>query len=349
MNGTMKTLVIDTSGKLHVKEVPVPSFGPKQALVKMVSCGICNGTDSKLIHQNFKGFTPDIYPVMLGHEGVGEVVAVGDDVVGYKKGDIVLLPFVDADRINYPGIISGWGAFSEYGVVTDKSAYSNLDEIPDCAYAQTIVPNHIDPVDSSMIITLREVLSAIYQFDIKPSHNVVIFGCGPVGQTFTKFLTLLGITNIIVFDIADEKAETAINNGAKHAFNSTKVDVISTVFDLYDGGADIVLDAVGISSIINIAMKLITDGGKICCYGISPVFNYDLNWEPAPYNWSLCFQQFPSKIEEGRVTNQIMEWLDMDKITLKDYISDYFEFDEILSAFEQLEKNAISKKGIVKF
>ena len=65
-------------------------------------------------------------------------------------------------------------------------------EFPECACAQTIVPEWIDPVKSAMIITLREVLSAITRFGIKEGDSVAVFGCGPVGLTYARFLHLLG-------------------------------------------------------------------------------------------------------------------------------------------------------------
>ena len=61
----------------------------------------------------------------------------------------------------------------------------------------------------------------------------------------------------------------------------------------------------------------------------------------------LQFQQFPSKVEEGEATDQVMQWIRDGVIDLKDYISDYFDFENILDAFEKLEKREISKKGII--
>lgn len=345
----MRTLIVKEDGELEVKEVPIPGYGPKQALVKMISCGICNGTDAKLIHGKFKGYTSDMYPVMLGHEGVGRVVETGAEVKGLKTGDIVLLPFVYADETRYGSCSSGWGAFSEYGVVYDRTAYSKEEEIPDCAWAQTVLPDGIDPVDAAMIVTFREVLSALKRFGIQQEHKVVVFGCGPVGRTFLKFLSLSGTTEVIAFDVTDEKAEAALECGAKYAFNSRKTDVEKTVWEVFTEGADYVLDAAGIPEIMNQAMCLIRDGGYICCYGIAPVTRHELDWSRAPYNWNLCFQQFPSKKEEGAVTDTILQWIGEGKLDLKGYISDYFQFQEILSAFRKLERREITGKGIVIF
>jgi D-arabinose 1-dehydrogenase-like Zn-dependent alcohol dehydrogenase len=88
----MKALSVDQNGKLEVCDVPKPVYGDCQALVKTLSCGVCNGTDMKLIHGSFKNMTH--YPMLLGHEAVGQVVEKGKYVTSFEIGDIVLLPFL---------------------------------------------------------------------------------------------------------------------------------------------------------------------------------------------------------------------------------------------------------------
>ncbi len=342
----MRTLVVNKDGSLEVREVPVPKYNEKQALVKTIACGICNGTDAKLIHRAFKGFGEERYPLMLGHEGVGEVIEVGSEVTTFHVGDRVLLPFVDADPELYPGLDSGWGAYSEYAVIHDPAAYGE-GAAPECAYAQTVLPAEIDPVDASMIVTLREVLSSIKRFGIRENQSVAVFGCGPVGLTFIRFMSLLGVHPIIAFDVKEEKIGEALSRGADYAFNSRNCDPKEEILRICPGGVQYVLDAVGMLSLINQAFEFIGDQGKICCYGIAPTCSLDLDWSKAPYNWQLQFQQFPSKAEEGEATSQILAWIRTGVIDLKDYISDYFSFEDILAAFEKLEKREISKKGII--
>ena len=347
MNRIMKTLVVEKDGSLSVREVSRPEYNECQALVKTLSCGICNGTDAKLIHQKFKGYGPERYPLMLGHEAVGRVVEVGEKVTSYKVGDVVLLPFVDPQD----GLDSGWGAYGEYGVVCDAAAWdeSKYGATPECAFGQSIIPPEIDPVDAAMIITLREVLSSIKRFGIGANDSIVVFGCGPVGLTFIKFMSLLGVHPIIAMDIVPEKLEVARKMGATHVFNSGDPSYRDAVRNICPDGVKYVLDAVGVSAIINMAMPLLCDQGKICCYGISPNLSAEIDWSEAPYNWQLQFQQFPSKVEEGLAHNQIMNWLKAGVMDLKDYISDYFDFADILAAFDKLEKRQISKKGIVRY
>lgn len=341
----MKTLVVDKNGGLHVQEAALPVFNECQALVKTLSCGICNGTDAKLIHRSFKNFGIEKYPLMLGHEGVGRVVSLGAKVTSYRLGDIVLLPFVDAQ----PGLGSGWGAYSEYGVVCDSDAWdtARYGPVPECAYAQSVLPETIDPVDATMIITLREVLSSIKRFGIDSGASLAIFGCGPVGLTFIKILKLLGVRQVIAFDVLSQKLLDAQKMGADFVFNSKEVDPAAACREVFPAGVGFVIDAVGNSAIINQAMPLLSDQGKVCCYGISANLSAHIDWSQAPYNWQLQFQQFPSKAEEGQAHEQIIKWLEAGLIDLKDFISDYFPFEDILAAFRQLESRGISKKGIV--
>jgi threonine dehydrogenase-like Zn-dependent dehydrogenase len=348
----MKTLIVDKKGVLSFKDVPIPIYNEYQALVKTVSCGVCNGTDSKLLHGQFKGFAYERdYPLMLGHEGVGRVVEVGAKVTGYKVGDVVLLPFVDAIE----GLHSGWGAYSEYGVVSDARALTEAGlavggpDFPESACAQTLVPPDIDPVDAAMIITLREVLSSIKTFGFGANQSVAIFGCGPVGMTFIRFMSLLGVSPIIAFDIDDGKLEVALKNGAAYAFNSKTSDVVEQVRGICPSGVDFVLDAVGMLWLVNQGMELIRDRGKICCYGISPKCSMELDWSKAPYNWNLCFQQMPSKKEEGEAHNQVLAWLRSGAIRLRDYISDYVEFKDVIDVFRKIQNREIALKCIVRY
>lgn len=343
----MRTLIVEKDGTLAVKEISMPAYHECQALVKTLSCGICNGTDAKLIHRNFKNFGPEKYPMMLGHESVGRVIEIGSKVTTFKVGDIVVLPFVDPQD----GYDSGWGSFSEYAVVCDPATWdeSKYGPTPECAFGQNIIPPEVDPVDASMIITLREVLSSIKRFGIGANDPVVVFGCGPVGLTFIKIMSLLGVHPIIALDIVPEKMEVAKQMGANYVFNSGDDAFKAEIRKICPDGVKYVLDAVGISAIINTAMSMLCDQGKICCYGISANLSAEINWADAPYNWQLQFQQLPSKVEEGQAHNQVMNWIKAGAIDLKDYISDYFEFDDILSAFEILEKRQIAKKGIVRY
>ncbi len=346
----MKSLIVDKDGNLEIREISKPVCNEYQALVKMLSCGVCNGTDSKLIHRNFKNFST--YPAALGHEGVGRVVETGAKVKNLKAGDMVLLPFQEGMIDN---VYSGWGAYSEYATVWDCRAITEGGKgpgtpgFPEGSYAQQVIPGDMDPVEASMIVTFREVLSAIKRFDFKPNNSLVIFGAGPVGLCFTKFAKLLGLGPVIVFDIVDEKLKEASAMGADYVFNNMKVNTTEEVRKICSDGVDLVVDAVGINQLINLAMELIKYNGKICCYGISPKTSMELDWSKAPYNWTVQFVQWPLKLEEAEAHTQIMSWLKMGVLNPADFISDVVPFENIIDAFRMVEEKRALKKIVIKF
>lgn len=346
----MLGLTVDQEKRLAVSELPMPSYGPCQALVHMRSCGVCNGTDSKLIHGTFKNF--DTYPAVLGHEGVGEVVEIGAQVQNLRVGNRVLLPFLEGMSGDYH---SGWGAYAQYAVVGDAQAYiaqgmgPGTPQFSEAYFAQTVLRPHdrVDDVGAAMIITFREVLSAMRRFGFAPNTNLVVFGAGPVGMCFVKFAKLLGMGTVICVDITEEKVQAALSMGADAALNSRACDTQSDIRSLLPQGADYVVDAVGLSSLINQAMGLIADHGKICCYGISPNLEMNLNWRDAPYNWSLDFVQWPSKLEEAQAHAQVMAWINMGVLNPHDFISDIIPFENILEAFRIVEERRAGTKKIV--
>ncbi len=348
----MKSLAVTKDLKLEVVEVPMPECEDNKVLVKTLACGVCNGTDTKILHGKFKNIDTSEYPCLLGHEGIGEVVKVGKNVTGFEVGDKIMLPFIENPPVGYS---SYWGAYSEYAICGDWKAMANngrgpgSDGFGEFYYTQSKLPRDIDPVDATMIITFREVLAAAKKFGFGPGKSVAIFGAGPVGLSFVKFAKILGMAPIILFDIVDEKLEEAKKAGADYAFNSMNADPAQMVRELCKDGVDFSLDAVGINALINEGMKLIKDGGTICVYGISPNLSVELDWSKAPYNWKLNFQQFPDKVEEAAAHNEIMNWISLGLINPRDFISHVIEFKDILSAFDIIEKKQPCKKIVIKY
>lgn len=346
----MRGLAVDKNGKLSVPELSMPAYNENQALVKTLSCGICNGTDGKLIHGTFKNMHD--YPMLLGHEGVGRVIEVGKNVTKYKVGDIVLLPFLYGAQDGYT---SGWGAYAEYTVVGDEGAFARAGQgigTPDYdegCWAQSIIhpEDKVDPVGASMIVTFREVLSAMKRFGFQENENILIFGAGPVGLCFTRFAKLLGMGPVVTVDIYDDKTTEATRMGADVVINSKKQDVDAEIKRMFPDGVDNIVDAVGVNALINQAMGLVKYNGKICGYGISAQLDMQLDWSNGPYNWTLQFVQFPSKYEEYQAHRQVMAWINAGILNPADFISDVIPFDKILDAFDLMEKKLGSTKKIV--
>lgn len=343
----MKAYVVHENGKRGIEDIPVSldEYGEYEALVKMIACGVCNGTDMKIIHKSFKGV--DDYPVVLGHEGVGEVVKVGARVRNLKIGDRVLLPFIGKLPEGY---YSAWGTYAEYNVVTDARAMLDDGLQPDdSAFAQNVIPNSIDPVDAAMIVTFREVYSTMGIFGFEKGKSLALLGLGPVGLSFVRFAKLIGMSPIIAMDIDNEKLELAKELGADYVINTRGKSIPDEVRNLVSEGVDFALDAVGVTSFINDGMAIIKPDAKVCVYGISVKMNAEVDWSKNPYNWTLQFNQFPSKRLEGQAHDQIIEWMENGQLDPAFFISHRIKFEEMDKAFDMIENKEKMLKMVVVF
>ncbi len=104
----MFAVAVTEPGKVEIVEVPDPVPGPYEALIKTEIAALCNSTDRKLIEAHFPGV--EQYPLLLGHETVGTVVAVGEKARSFQVGDRVIGGLLL--NSTHPDYASGWGGFS---------------------------------------------------------------------------------------------------------------------------------------------------------------------------------------------------------------------------------------------
>lgn len=339
----MKAAVVERPGTLIVKEVPEPEINDYQGLVEIIACATCNSTDKKLINGKLSE-TFLTFPGILGHESVGKVIEIGKRVRNYKVGDLVLRP-----AAVYPGEKLGkyyslFGGFSELGVVTDYKA-----EIEDTGkkesdftlwhlYQQTI-PSNFNPIDSTMLITFREVLDWSHRFGINNKTKLVIIGSGPVGMTFIAYAKLLGAHPVIMIGLRDERLKTAIDLGADFVINSTKENVKNKALEYTEGtGATHIIEAIGKYDLVNDAFKYLQKGGKVGIYGAAyPQFN--LNWKNAPPTWSLT-----QILQDERTSHrQVIDSVKMGFIDPGKFYSHIVSLEDIEDGFKLMEEKKAFK------
>jgi len=335
----MKGLIVDKIGSLKiVTDIPEPTIGPYDALVENIACGICNGTDLKLVQGHFKGFSS--YPCVLGHEACGRVVKVGSKVRNYKIGDHVLRSMLN----DSPKYASGWGGFSEFAFVSDYYAMLNdgVKNPNGGSIAQQIVPAEFDPAKAQMIITLKEVLSGMKRFGVAPGMKVMINGAGPVGLSMVRMCKLLGVSKVIISDKDENRLTKAKELGADIVLNFSKVDIESTVKQLVPEGLDIFIDAVGLVDLMNLGLKLIKFNGKVGVYGVSPISEAHINWNTSPYNFNIHFVQWPTYEDEAMGHDTVVEYVRCGAIKLNDFVTHVLPLEDYEEAFELVK----SKKAL---
>ncbi len=336
----MLAVAVTEPGQLQVVNVPEPTPGPYEARIKTEVACLCNATDRKLIEHHFPGV--ETYPLLLGHETVGVVDAVGDRVRTFKVGDRVvgglLLKTTD------PNYASGWGGFSEYILAGDHDAML-ADGVAKPEHGWVEVYEIMRPVtkaipveDAVMLCTWREVYGAFEDFNLQAGDDIVIFGAGPVGLSFVKFARLLGLNDIYSVEGLPEKRQKALDMGATAAF-APDDPALAQLVARRGKPFDAIIDAVGKESIINAALPMVRLGGSICVYGVIDTATVRLEKDRGPYNFNLLIHQWPTRARERAAQAPLVEWIQQGKLSHREFISVEFPIQQIAEAF------ALSKTG----
>lgn len=250
---------------LTIEEVPTPSIQPDEVLVRVAACGVCH-TDLHYIDHGVPTFKPP--PLILGHECSGVIAEVGSQVEQWRAGDRVLLPAVlpcgtcALCRVGRENICERMlmfgnhvdGAYAEYVVAPAKDIFRLPEEIP---------------LREGAIIA--DALSTPYhavknRARVQPGDKVVVFGCGGVGINVVQMAVAAGGV-VIAVDVKEDKLELAKQLGAWATINPQATDVKKEVRRLFDGGADIAIEAIGHPATIEQAFECARTGGRLCVVG----------------------------------------------------------------------------------
>lgn len=340
----MKGLIVRGNGTLELSDqIPMPEIDDYEAVTKTIACGICNGTDLKLIEGKLKGFAE--YPAVLGHESVGEVIRVGSKVRNLKVGDRVLRTILKpTEKYN-----SLWGSFAEYGYVNDYAArIEDGVEADEGTCTHQVIPHNIDPVDGVMIITLKEICSALHRLGLQRGMNVVVVGCGPVGISMAALAKVMGAGKLMLSGHHEERLNVAKKMGADRIINSKNENLIQAVRDYMPEGVDLFVDCVGRADIIDQGMQVVKETGKIGLYGIGMHTGDLIDWDNAPYNFQIHSVQWPVSQEERKVHDEVIGYVVDGKINLKDLVTHRFPIDAYEEGF-QMVKNREGLKVALEF
>ena len=266
----MKAIIYDGIKDVKVDNVKDPKIEKNDdIIVKVTSTAIC-GSDLHLIH----GMIPNMPKgFVLGHETMGIVEEVGKDVHKLKKGDRVIVPFPVAcghcyycehemwsqcDNSNDNGEIGGILGYSDtYGGYAGGQA--EYIRVPYANVGPKVVPEELT---DEQVLFLTDILpTSCWGVDIagvKPNDTVVVLGCGPVGLLTIKWCILKGAKRIIAVDCVDYRLNHAKKYGVE-TINFKKIDNTGEyIKELTHGGADVVIDCVGMDGKMSTFEKIET-------------------------------------------------------------------------------------------
>jgi propanol-preferring alcohol dehydrogenase len=270
--------VCQCGAPLQMNEAEAPKPTGTQVLLKMLAAGVCHsdlhiwdgyydmggGKKMMLVDRGIK------LPLTMGHENVGEVVAVGPDAKGVKVGDVRLVnPWMGcgACKVCLRGEENlclkpqNVGVFAQGGYATHMlvPSHRHLFDIGD------LKPEVAAPLACSGV-TAYSALKKV-EGTLK-SEAVVIIGAGGVGLMGVTLAKKMGAKDIVIVDIDAAKREAALKAGATKAVDGGAADAVAQIQKATGGGAWATVDFVGSGSTVNLAVNSTIKGGTVVVVGL---------------------------------------------------------------------------------
>ena len=266
----MKSLVKAKAEKgIWLQDTPEPEVGHNDLLIKIRKTAIC-GTDMHIYNWDEWSQKTIPVPMVVGHEYVGEVVGMGQEVKGFKVGDRVSgeghitcchCRNCRAGRVhlcrNTEGVgVNRPGAFAEYLVIPAFNAFKIPDNISDD------LASIFDPFGNAVHTALS--------FDLV-GEDVLITGAGPIGIMAAAVAKHVGARHVVVTDINPYRLELAKKMGATRAVDVSKEDLKDVMNELgMTEGFDVGLEMSGVPVAFRDMLNKMNHGGKIAMLGIPP-------------------------------------------------------------------------------
>jgi len=270
----MKGLFLVEHNKTELREVEKPRIkSPTDVIIKVSLTTIC-GSDIHLI----QGIIPSTPGYVLGHEYVGVIEEIGDEVKNFKKGDRVIgppAPYCGKCSHCKTGFSSHCINGAVHGAGIEKGnlpgTHTEYIRVPFADACLLAVPSDLT---DEQVIFISDILSTGYaslvNSNFQKGETLVIFGAGPVGLCTIACGKLLNAGKIIVIGRKDKfRLSIAEKLGATHIVNASEEDVLSKINEITEGrGANVAVDAAGCQTTIEQAVRCVGVGGRVSLVGI---------------------------------------------------------------------------------
>lgn len=339
MPATMKAL-IKTRPEVGIwmDEVPVPSPGPTDVLIKIRKSAIC-GTDVHIYNWDSWSAATVPLPLVIGHEFFGAIVEVGAAVTKYHVGQRVcgeghivcgtcrncragrgqLCRNTQGVGVNRPG------AFAEYCCIPEQNVVPIPDDIPDEVAAL------FDPFGNAVHTALT--------FDLV-GEDVLVTGAGPIGIMGAMIAQRIGARNVVITDINASRLQLARTMGIHHIVDASSTNLHDVMRSIgMTEGFDVGLEMSGAALAFQGMIDVMNNGGKVAILGIAPAA-FEVDWN------KIIFKMLNLKGIYGR--EMFETWYKMIALVqggldLSDIITHRFNVDEFQNAFDVMRTGQCGK------
>ncbi len=349
------------------EEVILDPPGPGEVLVKVGAAGVCH-SDLRLAEGSLGTFR---IPIILGHEGAGVVVALGEGVTHVKPGDHVAFCIIPACgacgscREGKPTLCELAGLNGGRGSLMDGTSRLHLASgeplkhflFVSCFAEYTVVPAaSAVPIPTSLPLWQAALLGCAVITGVGAVRNVAkvqrgdsvcVIGAGGVGLQIIKAAQLAGAERIIAVDRNQEKLDRAISQGATDAVDSSQADPAARVRELSNGGVDHAIEAVGIPATIRLAWDVLRPGGGAVVVGLAAV-GAEVSIPAIEFlsakNLKGCYYGSGNPAAE---LPELAEMAASGRFPLADSVSHFTDLNGIGEAFERMNKSVGARTVIL--
>lgn len=328
----MKAMKLTGIRQMELMEVPTPSILHEgDVLIRMKTLGVC-GSDIHYYVSGRIGSQVVQYPFTVGHEGAGQVEAVGRGVTRVVPGDRIAIepsmPCWECDQclagrphtcrklkfLGCPG--QAEGSLSEFIVMPEKSCFR--------------IPEGMTYDQAAISEPLAIGLYAARQSIPMEGAAVGILGFGPIGMSVMLSVLALGAGEVYVTDRINERLEIAMKNGATATSNPDQEDVVGKIAGKVPRLLDVVFECCGQQDAMDNAVDLLKPGGKLMVIGIPEFERWSFHVDTSRHK-ELCIQHVRRQNEALLPALKMME---QGEITVEAMTTHRFDFRDAKAAFD---------------
>lgn len=331
----MKAAVLRGQRDVRLEEVPTPEPGPGQALIQVRMTGVC-GSDIPRVLSDGAHF----YPLVLGHETAGEVVAVGSsgdtDLVGRR---VAVAPLLPCHRCRHCASGS-YAQCPDYSFIGSRVNGGLAEYLTAPVANLTVVADQVSFRDAAFFEPSTVALHGLRQAQYRAGEDVVVLGAGTIGLLTAQWARILGARRVAVVDLNPARLATATALGVDAVFDSTSPEFRAEI-RAWQGGAGFgfTLETAGQNATMSLAFELAAVHSQICFIGNS---HADLRFDHTTFellnrkefhltgSWMSYSTPFPGT--EWSLTAECVA--DGRLRILPEFVHGIFGLDQVMSAFE---------------
>lgn len=335
MMGKMRAAFLYRPGEIHIEQTEIPIPKDDEALIKLKAVGVC-GSDVHFYRHGRIGDFVVKEPLILGHECSGEVVEIGKNVKKVKVGDRVAIEAgVPCRRCSY--CRSG-----RYNLCRDVTflatppfhgAYREYMTHPEDFLFK--LPETVSFEEGAMIEPLAVGTYAAERGNVNVKNTVAIIGSGTIGLITLQAVKARGAMDVIVIDVESFKLELAKKLGASLTINAKEEDPVQKVIEYSDGGADVVMEAVGAVETVQQSIKMARPGAVIVWIGMPTTDEIPIRAVEA-----ICKDvDIRGIFRYANAYEPAIKMVSKGKVELKSLITTTFDLDHVQDALEYPTKH----------